>query len=219
MYADKRTYLVPQYTTNFGSDTTSHWGCCDSSWLSACNHVSLRGPASLIEVLWKFLNIALGECWFLFREKDVLTSRLSASCLADKNCHAVVFDTVQEFLLYKMIIITLSVCPKSAMYQLCLNIGRRSLADWIETYAPRGAEETTLSSVSVARSSVLPGPTVPGFQNCRVDAMVGNVRLSLVWNVTSLETVKKLGGRYGTFGSTRCQFQRAYVLVGSLEER
>ena len=38
-----------------------------------------------------------------------------------------------------------------------------------------GAEGTTFSSVSVALSSELPGPAVPGFQNCSV-LMGGGVR-------------------------------------------
>ena len=49
-----------------------------------------------------------------------------------------------------------------------MNIGSRSLADWIEMAPEVGADGTTFSSVSVALSSELPGPAVPGFQNCRV---------------------------------------------------
>ena len=51
--------------------------------------------------------------------------------------------------------------------------------------ADSGAEESTFSSASVARSSELPGATVPGFQNCiadmvrRVEARLIDYRLSL----------------------------------------
>jgi hypothetical protein len=51
--------------------------------------------------------------------------------------------------------------------KLCLNMGSRSLAVWIEYEAEVGADWTTFSSVSDARSRVLPGPDVPGFQNCK----------------------------------------------------
>jgi hypothetical protein len=38
----------------------------------------------------------------------------------------------------------------------------------METAPDVGAEGTTVSSVSVALSRELPGPAVPGFQNCKV---------------------------------------------------
>jgi hypothetical protein len=54
------------------------------------------------------------------------------------------------------------------MHIRCLKIGSLSRAEEIdEEYM--GADCMTFSSVSVALSSVLPGPVVPGFQNLRPD--------------------------------------------------
>lgn len=120
------------------------------------------------------------------RVADLLTSCLSASCLTNKNGHAIVFNTVQQLFLCKDVMITSSVSMKSAIYQLCLKIGKRSRADDIETEAPKGADESTLPSASVARSRVLPGPAVPGFQNCREDDMI--MRIFINPQVSCLES-------------------------------
>lgn len=58
-------------------------------------------------------------------------------------------------------------CDESGNYERCLKMGRRSRADCTDRTCVIGAEEMIFPSVSVALSRVLPGPAVPGFQNCR----------------------------------------------------
>lgn len=52
-------------------------------------------------------------------------------------------------------------------YLLCLKMGKRSRWAWTDELYD-GADCTTLPSASVALSSVLPGPVVPGFQNVKL---------------------------------------------------
>jgi hypothetical protein len=47
-----------------------------------------------------------------------------------------------------------------------LNIGNCCLWAWRDNVAEVGADDRTTPSVSDALSSRLPGPSVPGFQNC-----------------------------------------------------
>ena len=66
-----------------------------------------------------------------------------------------------------------------------------------------GAEETTFSSVSVALSRELPGPAVPGFQNCKVLISV---------NVSRVQTESKARSVIGTHSHVilRKQLWRRY---------
>ena len=58
----------------------------------------------------------------------------------------------------------------------CLKIGRRSREAEMDNNDELGAEGTTASSVSVALSRELPGPAVPGFQNCSDMVVSGQTR-------------------------------------------
>jgi len=58
---------------------------------------------------------------------------------------------------------------------LCLNIGNCCLWAWRDNAVDLGADDRTISSVSDALSSRLPGPTVPGFQNCMVITIFSGV--------------------------------------------
>lgn len=82
-------------------------------------------------------------------------------------------------------------CDESGNYERCLKMGRRSRADCTDRTCVIGAEEMIFPSVSVALSRVLPGPAVPGFQNCRDMTFVYPLTVDGLLNSSTPNKVKQ----------------------------